>query len=117
MAESSERDRLVERLRALLVGEPSVREVSMFGGRSFMVDDKMVVSAFRGGELLVRVDAERHDELVARTGAVQAEMGAGRSMGPGWVTVAPSAVADDDGLSSWLDLALEHRRAVAEGSG
>lgn len=110
------RDELVERLRTLLADEPSVREVSMFGGRSFMVDDKMVVSALPGGGLLVRVDASRHDELVARPGAAQAEMGAGRDMGPGWVAVDAAAVGGDDGLSSWLGVALEHHRAATGGS-
>ena len=98
------RDELIERLRALLAAEPSVREVSMFGGRSFMVNEKLVVSAGRDGDLLVRIDAERHDELTARPGAAQAEMGAGRDMGPGWVTVTAEAIADHESLSFWLGI-------------
>ncbi|WP_251152764.1 TfoX/Sxy family protein [Cellulosimicrobium sp. Marseille-Q4280] len=113
-AATAARDELVGRLRVLLADEPSVREVSMFGGRSFMVDDALVVSALRGGDLLVRVDARRHDELVARPGAAQAEMGAGRDMGPGWVAVDATAVAGD-GLSSWLGVTLEHHRAATGG--
>lgn len=35
---------LVERLRAMLATEPALREVSMFGGRSFMVNEKLVVT-------------------------------------------------------------------------
>lgn len=54
-ASVNEQSELIERLRALLSGEPSTREVSMFGGRSFMVNDKMVVSARTGGELLVQI--------------------------------------------------------------
>ncbi|WP_369254091.1 TfoX/Sxy family protein [Geodermatophilus amargosae] len=102
---------LIERLRALLADEPSTREVSVFGGRAFMVDDKMVVSVLKDGDLLVRVDAARHDELLRRPGATQAEMGAGRTMGPGWITVSAASIAGD-GLSSWLDVALEHNRAT-----
>ena len=45
---------LVDRLRALLVDEPVQRVVSMFGGRSFMVNDKMIVSALKGGGLGTR---------------------------------------------------------------
>ncbi|UNX55425.1 TfoX/Sxy family protein [Georgenia sp. TF02-10] len=105
---------LVERLRALLSGEPSVREVPMFGGRSFMVNEKMVVSALKGGGLLVRVAAERDDELVRVPGASRAEMGAGRSMGPGWISVAAESVAGEEGLSFWLGTALEHNRATAQ---
>ncbi|MBC3193167.1 TfoX/Sxy family protein [Pseudonocardia sp. C8] len=106
---------LVARLRDLLAGEPSTREVAMFGGRAFMVDEKMVVSALKDGDLLVRVPAARHDELLARPGAEQAEMGAGRSMGPGWISVSARAVGTADGLSFWLDVALAHNRAAARG--
>ncbi|MBD5784889.1 TfoX/Sxy family protein [Cellulosimicrobium terreum] len=103
---------LVERLRALLGDEPSTREVPMFGGRSFMVDEKMVVSARKDGDLLVRVPAERHDELVSRPGAGQAEMGAGRTMGPGWISVSTTSLDTDEHLTFWLSLALEHNRAT-----
>jgi hypothetical protein len=107
----SPQSELIERLRDLLAGEPSTREVSMFGGRSFMVNDRMVVSAMKPGDLLVRVPAERHDELLSRPGAVQAEMGAGRTMGPGWISVSASHLDTEAGLSEWLDIALAHNRA------
>ena len=102
----------MERLRSLLSAEPTVREVSMFGGRSIMVNEKMIVAAQRDGALLVRVAADRHGALLAEPGAAQAEMGAGRDMGPGWIDVAPAAIADDDGLAFWLAAAMEHNRAV-----
>ncbi|WP_259390726.1 TfoX/Sxy family protein [Actinomyces sp. 2119] len=88
---------LVERLRALLAGKAVVREVFMFGGWSFMVNERLVVSALKDGGLLVRVDASRHDELLARPGASQAQMGAGRSMGPGWLEVGASALGGPPG--------------------
>ena len=99
---TAEQAALVERLRSLLAAEPTVREVSMFGGRSIMVNDKMVVAAQRDGALLVRVAADRHEELLAKPGAAQAEMGAGRDMGPGWIEVAPAVIAEDDGLAFWV---------------
>jgi TfoX/Sxy family transcriptional regulator of competence genes len=105
---------LIERLRALLAHEPSTREVSMFGGRSFMVNDKMVASALKHGDLLIRVDAGRHDELNKLPGASQAEMGAGRSMGPGWISISAESITDDEHLSRWLDVAMDHNRAAAE---
>jgi hypothetical protein len=80
-----------ERIRALLADEPATREVAMFGGLSFMVNDKMIVNVRRSGDLLVRVDPHRSPELVADHGARPAEMGAGRSMGPGWLDVPPTA--------------------------
>lgn len=103
---------LVERLRSLLADESVIREVSMFGGRSFMVNEKMIVSALKDGGLLVRVDADRHEELLSRPGAMQAEMGPGRDMGPGWIEVEADALRDDEGLSSWVEIAMEYNRAV-----
>ena len=113
MTMTPRQEELVERLRARLAEEPSTREVSMFGGRSFMVNDKLVVSALKDGDLLVRVDPGRGGELAGRPGASPAEMGPGRAMGPGWVSVTAEAVTGDDELSSWVGVALEHNRATA----
>ncbi|WP_197519776.1 TfoX/Sxy family protein [Pseudonocardia sp. HH130630-07] len=92
-----------------------MREVSMFGGRSVMVNEKMIVSALRDGGLLVRVDADRHDELLSRPGAMQAEMGPGRDMGPGWIEVSADSVGGDEQLSSWVGMAMDHNRVVTGG--
>jgi TfoX/Sxy family transcriptional regulator of competence genes len=106
---------LIERLRELLAGEPAVREVSMFGGRSFMVNEKMIVSALKSGGLLVRVAADQHDQLLDRPGAAQAEMGSGRQMGPGWIEVAAGSILDDEALSFWVGVAMTYNRVVTGG--
>lgn len=106
---------LIHRLRELLADGPPAREVPMFGGRSFMVDEKLIVSALKDGGLLVRVAAEQHDELLGHPGATQAEMGAGRTMGPGWIEVAAPAIDDDEQLTSWVTVALEHNRSLTGG--
>lgn len=93
---------LVERLRAQFADESDVREVSMFGGRAFMVNDRMRVSAMRDGGLLVRVAPERSPVITQQEGVEIAEMGAGRSMGPSWLAVDPAAVATDEALARWL---------------
>ena len=96
------------RIRAELADHPSLREVRMFGGISFMVDDKMVVNVRRDGRLLVRVDPDRGPALVAENGARRAEMGAGRDMGPGWLDVSSELVAADEQLRFWIDTALDY---------
>jgi hypothetical protein len=103
---------LIERLRRLFQGEPSLREVSMFGGRSFMVDGKIVVGAMKAGDLLVRIPPERHPDLIAQPGVSQPAMGAGRSMGPSWISVTAGAIDTDEHLRFWGDLALDHVRAT-----
>jgi hypothetical protein avisC_04022 len=114
-AMTPEQHHLVQRVRALVDDEPDVREVSMFGGRAIMVNDKMVVSAGKTGDLLVRVAAGRHEALLGEPGAAQARMGAGRGMGPGWITVAPEAVAADGRLAFWVEVAMRHNRAITGG--
>lgn len=106
---------LLDRLREHLTNEPVTDEKSMFGGVCVMVRGKILVSAGRDGSLLVRVDADRHGDLVARPGARQAEMGAGRDMGRGWITVAPAGIDSDADLGTWLDAALEYNSTAADG--
>lgn len=108
---------LLDRIRTLLEDEPTVREVAMFGSQAIMVREKMIVAAGKDGSLLVRVPAEAHDELLDRPGAQQAVMGRDRDMGPGWIRVAPEAIAEPDRLEFWLDVALDHNRAVTGGDG
>ena len=110
----TEQSELVDRLRSVLAGEPSVREVAMFGGKAFMVNDKLVVSAHKDGSLLVRVAATRHDEMIQVPGASGAVMGPDRrNMGPGWISVTAEAIAGDERLTFWVGVALEHNCAVA----
>jgi TfoX/Sxy family transcriptional regulator of competence genes len=104
---------VAERIRTMLAAEPSIREVSMFGGLSFMVNDKMIVNVRRGGDLLVRVDPGRSSELVADHGARFAEMGTGRAMGPGWIDVPAELTATDNQLRFWLDVAMEFNDRIA----
>lgn len=88
----------------------------MFGGLTFMVDDSMLVCVMHDGALLVRADPRRSDELVALEGARPAEMGAGRPMGKGWVSVAEEAVATGEGLDFWIGVASGYN-AVKTGTG
>lgn len=90
---------LAERVRAAL-SHDDVREVRMFGGLCFMLNDKLLVGTMKDGSLLVRIDPDRNAELCERPGTSTPEMGGGRSMGPGWVAVdAETANAD---LGFWL---------------
>lgn len=111
----TDRENLAGRMRVLLTDEPSLDERSMFGSRAFMVREKLLVCAFKQGRLLVRVDAEREDELLERPGATRAVM-AGRDMGLGWVSVEPDAIGDDRELTFWLEVALDYNRSQTASS-
>lgn len=108
MDESGEE--LADRVRALLssgdAGGDRVEEKRMFGTRAFLLDGHILVGARSGGVLLVRVDEENGAALVTRPGVTTAVMGP-RTMGTGWLDVSPRALADDDALMFWLDIARE----------
>lgn len=104
---------LADRVRAGLAGRGAIREVSMFGGLSFMVNGKMAVAVRRDGELLLRVDPQQADELLAEPGASEAQMGAGRSMSKGWLSVSRDVLAVDRRLRDWLEVALAFNEQTA----
>ena len=99
---------LEERVRETLGlrGVGAIREVSMFGGRSFMVNDRLTLGSQLSG-LLVRIDPARAEELRAAPGAEEAVMGNGRRMGTNWIRVDISALDTDEALDFWVDVALE----------
>jgi hypothetical protein len=105
MSDESPRDALARRIRDVLSAHADVREVSMFGCRAFMVDDRLAVGARGGGALLVRTDPADVDEL-RRRGGEQAFMGSGRPMGAGWLVVPPSRLDDDAELAFWVEVGL-----------
>jgi TfoX/Sxy family transcriptional regulator of competence genes len=111
---TTERETLAERVRTALTDGRPVREISMFGGLSFLVDDSMVVAAGRDGDLLVRIDPARQAELLGVPGAQPAVMGSGRPMGSGWLRVSAEGLATDEQLAFWVGVGLGHRAAAAE---
>lgn len=84
-------------------------EKRMFGTVALMLDGEMLVAAGRDGSLLVRVHRDDDETLLARPDASRPEMGAGRSMGAGWIRVNAAALADDETLRFWLRHALDRR--------
>ena len=110
---TAERDALAGRVRSTLPHDRPVREVSMFGGLSFMVDDSMVVAVGRDGDLLVWIDPARHDELLDVPGTRPAVMGADRLMGPGWIAVSREGVATDEQLAFWTQVGLDYQATRA----
>jgi TfoX/Sxy family transcriptional regulator of competence genes len=105
-------DDLAERIRGVLASHGDVREVRMFGGLSFMVDERMAVAAGRGGDLLVRADPAAYDELLER-GGEPAYMGTDRPMGRGWLTVPQARLQSDDELASWIQVGIDSRHATS----
>lgn len=100
---------LLHRVRDALSDTPRVEEKRAFGGIMFMVNGKMCISV-RDDRLMVRVDPERHDELVARDGCTTMTM-RGRSY-RGYIRVEAGVVRTKRGLDFWTTRALDHNARV-----
>jgi len=85
-------DELAANVRAALAGIANVREVRMFGGIGFMLNDNMIAATSKRG-LLVRVGREQQHVALSRPGARTTEK-RGRVM-EGYVYVVPSALTAD----------------------
>lgn len=94
-------EELADRIRGLLGERPGLSEKAMFGGLGFLVGGNLSVAASGQGGLLVRVDPEESDELVASTPAYPMEQ-RGRSMS-GWLRVDGADVTDDAALAEWVE--------------
>ncbi len=101
---------LADRVREALSGR-TVREVSMFGGLTFMVNDKMTATANTQGDLMVRCDPARVEALLERDGARWPYM-RGRKMSKGWIVVEADRVESDEVLTSWIQEALDYNGKV-----
>jgi TfoX/Sxy family transcriptional regulator of competence genes len=93
-------EHLADRVRELLGPQRGLTEKRMFGGLAFLVGGHLAVAVSRQGGLLVRVDPDDADQLVARTTATVAVMG-GRTM-KGWLRVEATALRTRSQLSKWV---------------
>ena len=103
-------EKLAERIRELLQGDPGVTEKKMFGGLAFLVGGNMAVAASGGGGVMLRVDPTRSDALVATGKARLVEM-RGRQM-PGWLRVAPDDVATKRELAKWVAIGATYAHSL-----
>ncbi len=91
---------LAARIRDLVAGEPLITERKMFGGLAFLIGGNLAVAASSTGGIMVRVDREEGERLLATTPAHPMEM-RGRRMS-GWLRVDTDDVSDDEALEEWV---------------
>ena len=101
---------LADRIRELLASESDLTEMKMFGGLAFLIAGNMAVAASGQGGLLVRVDPEESDALVATTSARPMEM-RGRQM-QGWLRVGSEGVRTKPELAKWVELGRTYARSL-----
>ncbi len=103
-------EELAARVRELVADEQTLTEKKMFGGLAFLIGGNMAIAASGQGGLLVRVDPEQSDELVATTPARPMEM-RGREMA-GWLRVESNDVRQQPELARWVELGTTYARSL-----
>jgi len=101
---------LAARIRDRIGSATDVSEKKMFGGLAFLIGGNMAVAASGQGGILVRVDPEQSDALVAGTPAEPMEM-RGKQM-PGWLRVATGDVSSDAALAEWVERGVGYARSL-----
>jgi len=96
--------KLADRIREALIGQKKVREVTMFQGMCFMVDDKMCI-CIRDDRMMCRVAPEKYEEAVERNGAEP--MIHGKRQMKGFVFVSPEGYKAKKDFEYWIKLCLE----------
>jgi len=101
---------LAHRIRELLADEQNLIEKKMFGGLAFLVGGNMAVAASGQGGILVRVDPDEGEKLVAKGPAKPMEM-RGREM-TGWLRVDDADVSTKRQLERWVGLGAAYARSL-----
>jgi len=101
---------LADRIRELLAGDRAVTEQRMFGGLAFLIGGNMAVAASGQGGLMVRVDPEDTDALLARPHVEPFEM-RGRPM-RGWLRVGADGVRTRRQLEPWVKRGANYARSL-----
>ena len=103
-------EELADRIRELVGGESGLEEKQMFGGLAFLIGGNMAVGASGQGGILVRVDPEESDTLVATSNARLMEM-RGRQM-RGWLRVDAEDLGTERELAGWVELGTAYARSL-----
>jgi hypothetical protein len=103
-------EELADRIRQLVGEDPAVTEQPMFGGLAFLVNGNMAVAASGQGGLMVRVQPEETDALLAEPHARPFEM-RGREM-RGWLRIDADGVRTKRELEPWLERGVAYARSL-----
>jgi TfoX/Sxy family transcriptional regulator of competence genes len=101
---------LANRIRELIAGELDVSEETMFGGLVFLVGGKMSVAVSGKGGLIVRVDPEETDVLLAKPHAQPFEM-RGRAM-RGRLRIDAGGLRTKRQLEPWVRRGVAYARSL-----
>jgi TfoX/Sxy family transcriptional regulator of competence genes len=101
---------LAGRIRELIAGDADLREQRMFGGLAFLVGGHMAVAASGQGGMMVRVDPEATEALLAKAHVRPFEM-RGRAM-QGWLRIDAEGVRTKRQLEPWVKRGVAYARSL-----
>ena len=100
-------EKLTARIREALGNLPNVEEKRMFRGVTFMVNDKMCITA-GDNKIMCRIDPAIHEKAVEGEGVETVKMG-GREY-KGYVYVNEEVIKTKKELDHWIALALDFNK-------
>jgi hypothetical protein len=103
-------EELAGRIRELVASEAGLTEKKMFGGLAFLIGGNMAIAASGQGGVMVRVDPDESDTLLATTNARLVEM-RGRQM-QGWMRVDLPDVRTKQQLARWVGIGVSYARSL-----
>ncbi len=103
-------EELAARVRELVDENGTADERRMFGGLSFLVGGHMAVCVSGRGGLMVRVDADDLESLLARDHVEPMVMGGRESRT--WLVVTPDGLRTRHQLHSWVDRGVATARSL-----
>src|SRR4051794_41598523 len=95
-------ERFAERVRDLVSVRPGVTEKKMFGGIGWMINGNMALGVMSTGGLIVRIDPDETEAVLAEPGVGVLERKGSKPM-TGMVVVSLDELDDDAALASWVD--------------
>lgn len=98
-------EKLAERVRKVLVGQPGLTERRMFGGVGFMLNGNMACGVNKD-DLIVRLDPAEHDEAMARPHARAFDLSSRPAKG--WLLVGAKGVTSEKDLRGWVEVGLRY---------
>jgi TfoX/Sxy family transcriptional regulator of competence genes len=101
---------LAHRVRELIADETGLTEKRMFGGLAFLIGGHMSVSVSGRGGLMLRVEPEETDALLAKSHTSPMVM-RGREM-QGWLRVEAEGVRTKRQLERWVQRGISYARSL-----
>ena len=95
---------LAERIRTVLIDQPTVTEKKMFGGLAFMLRDYMFVGV-QDDTLMARVGPDNYEEALHKPHVREMDF-TGRPL-KGYVYVDADGIESEGELTYWVDLCAE----------